>query len=545
MSHRRIAAIVAACLLVSVSLFVAVPAHAADIPVTSPDDDGPDTLRQALAAANGVSGQDVIIIDPGVGTITLSSPLVVTDGVIVRGNGATVTRDDSFDMVVIDLVAPGAVQLDSLNLRADASTSGSAVHATSASPDSLTISDSSFTGFDGNSSATGVDPNPAAAVRLDEGQLTVSGSVFEANGSWGGGGAISVGTITEDSTVTGSTFSDNYSRAPGGRGGSALAVGTIAPDASLNVFQSYFVGNGAPANYIIGFRGVAIYAGVVQGELVVDSSTFDHQYLIRGDRGPGPLSGWSVGVARVASGGSVHVVNSTFDELAIGDSVPIFVLSAGTVENGASFTVDHSTVVGGGSLVIDSNEGLTEVRNTIAEGLVAQDAIVVRSGSPVQVRFSALSTTMNLLYVVDGGGNQFDVEDMLLQPLADNGGPTPTMMIGPVGPAVGTGMPVALASEPTLEQRGAGYLRRMGLLDIGAVELPGELPTLPFPDPPTTPAGPPTLAATGAPDQTPSLVLLGGMLLLGGVFVVRLQRRAAASSSGDVTGSRQTKSSHK
>jgi hypothetical protein len=88
------------------------------------------------------------------------------------------------------------------------------------------------------------------------------------------------------------------------------------------------------------------------------------------------------------------------------------------------------------------------------------------------------------------------------------------MLIGPIGPAVGTGNPVASTDEPTLEQRGAGYLRRDGLLDIGAVELPETLPTLPLPPTPATPGIPSLLAATGSTAQVGliavAIALLGG-----------------------------------
>ncbi|HQE45712.1 MAG TPA: hypothetical protein PKY48_00945, partial [Rhodoglobus sp.] len=152
MSHRRISAtlvtgvLVASSLLIGLPVLLAAPASAADIPVTSGDDDGPDTLRQAVAAANALSGDDLIVIDPSVGTISLASPLTITDGVAIQGNGTTVTRTDSFDMVVIDLATPGAVELDSLNFQPEADTIGRAVFATSATPDSLTITDSTFTG---------------------------------------------------------------------------------------------------------------------------------------------------------------------------------------------------------------------------------------------------------------------------------------------------------------------------------------------------------------------------------------------------------------
>ena len=208
-------------------------------------------------------------------------------------------------------------------------------------------------------------------------------------------------------------------------------------------------------------------------------------------------------------------------------------ISEGKLDAWAQVTLEHSTVVDGGTNRDENNRGTSLVSNTIAEGLGAVNAIVVLAGTPVTLEYSALSTSLNELYVTDVAGNQFGVDDMMLQPLADNGGPTPTMLIGPVGPAVGTGMPVALASEPTLEQRGAGYLRRSGLLDIGAVELPGDdLPTLPLdPENPATPAGPPTLAATGADWGTVGLALGSSIALLGGVLVLAGRRSRGGSSA--------------
>ena len=143
-----VGALIAISTLIAVPLLSTGPAAAADIPVTSPDDDGPDTLRQAVAAANALGGEDAIIIAPSVGSITLHTPLTITDGVTIQGNGTTLTRDASFDLVVIDLATPGAVTLDDLALEADAATThGRAVLATSAGGDDLTISNTTVTGF--------------------------------------------------------------------------------------------------------------------------------------------------------------------------------------------------------------------------------------------------------------------------------------------------------------------------------------------------------------------------------------------------------------
>jgi hypothetical protein len=61
---------------------------AAAFPVTTTDDDGPGSLRQALAAANAAPGPDVISVTV-TGTVHLLSPLpVITDAVTIHGPGA-------------------------------------------------------------------------------------------------------------------------------------------------------------------------------------------------------------------------------------------------------------------------------------------------------------------------------------------------------------------------------------------------------------------------------------------------------------------------
>ena len=73
-------------------------------------------------------------------------------------------------------------------------------------------------------------------------------------------------------------------------------------------------------------------------------------------------------------------------------------------------------------------------------------------------------------------GNRVGVTDMGLAPLANNGGPTPTIALLPGSPAIDAGS-VALAVDPATglplatDQRGAGFARIVnGTVDIGAFE---------------------------------------------------------------------------
>jgi hypothetical protein len=69
--------------------------------------------------------------------------------------------------------------------------------------------------------------------------------------------------------------------------------------------------------------------------------------------------------------------------------------------------------------------------------------------------------------------NQVGVTNPGLGPLADNGGPTPTIALLPSSPAIGMGsLALASAYSLTTDQRGAGFPRSINgtTVDIGAYE---------------------------------------------------------------------------
>jgi hypothetical protein len=88
-----------------------------------------------------------------------------------------------------------------------------------------------------------------------------------------------------------------------------------------------------------------------------------------------------------------------------------------------------------------------------------------------QLRYDLVQVT-GTATISDAGGNLFGL-DPLLGPLADNGGPTHTHLPANNSPVVNAGDP-AFAPPPATDQR--GRLRVMdGRIDIGSVEIPGEL----------------------------------------------------------------------
>jgi hypothetical protein len=76
-------------MLFCLALCAASPASAAILLVTSPADTGNNTLRAAVAASNTTTGLDLIAFAQGT-SITVHTPLLISDPVVVEGGGTTV-----------------------------------------------------------------------------------------------------------------------------------------------------------------------------------------------------------------------------------------------------------------------------------------------------------------------------------------------------------------------------------------------------------------------------------------------------------------------
>lgn len=108
-SARRLAAASTALVLAAGSaLLVAAPAAAAPpFEVTSLDDSGPGTLRQAIADANAQDGADEIVFASGLsGVITLDDEIDIDDALTITGPGVgviTITHDDTFNLFEVNI----------------------------------------------------------------------------------------------------------------------------------------------------------------------------------------------------------------------------------------------------------------------------------------------------------------------------------------------------------------------------------------------------------------------------------------------------------
>ena len=199
--HRAItrAGVVAA---VFAALFVpAPPARAATFTVTTTDDAGPGSLRQAVLDANGSPGADTIDFTVS-GTITLGSgQITVTDELTIDGPSASALTISGND-------AGRVLQVNGVPLHLD----------------DVTIANGA------------ADPSGGGILSMG-GNVTVARATFAGNSANAEGGAIrSVGASSL--TITNSTFFGNEA----GFAGGAISNGFGGP---LTITNSSFVGNAA------------------------------------------------------------------------------------------------------------------------------------------------------------------------------------------------------------------------------------------------------------------------------------------------------------
>ena len=165
--------------------------------VTNGNDSGPGSLRHAIT--NAASG-GVILIENGVGTISLTSRLSINKNLTIAGNGVTITRhsswtanDDNSQLLYISGSA-ATVTISRVHFRDGRGTSGSAV---SVSSGSLNLESCIFSGNQGRN----------GTIYTGSGiTLNVKGSTFYGNNVSGAGGAIlNFGKLT----LTGNLFFGN------------------------------------------------------------------------------------------------------------------------------------------------------------------------------------------------------------------------------------------------------------------------------------------------------------------------------------------------
>jgi len=252
------------------------------------------------------------------------------------------------------------------------------------------------------------------------------------NRSDGGAGIRSIGEPS-DVEVRNSTFTSNTSASNFGGGGAIYSFDNVT------VTNSTFTGNTSASNF---GGGGAIRADDV---VTVTNSTFTSNTATNGEGGA------------IYSRDDVTATNSTFtsNTATKGGAIYVLDLSLNFV------TVSGNTTSGGSSAAVDS-DGDATVTNSIIYGNTGGD---VKAGVTLSASYSLFSSSSSVSPALSGSSLIFG-EDPLLGSLADNGGPTQTMLPAAGSPVIGTANPVG---APSTDQRGFARTTN-GLADMGAVQ---------------------------------------------------------------------------
>jgi hypothetical protein len=349
-------------------LLSAAPLFAATITVTSADDTGAGTLRQAIVdAASG----DTINFSSGFTTIILTSDeLLINKSLTINGSGAnllTVVRGRApgqpfFHFRIFDIIAGATVTISGLTI------------------------------VNGNPLT-----NDFGGGIFNFGTLTVVNCTVSGNSTSGtsdeGGGIYNGGTAF----ITNSIISGNFTAAFGEGGG------IYSDGITMNITNSTISGNSAKAGSgIFNTGGTAIINSTVSGNSA--------------------SSGVGGGIYNF-TGGMLDIANSTVS----GNSA---ITHGGIENNGGTMGITNSTISGNSALGTNDggmeNEpgGTVNVRNTIIAGNTNHDFV----GTLTSQGYNLIGNTSGTTITGTTTGNQLNV-DPHLGPLQDNGGPTFTQAL--------------------------------------------------------------------------------------------------------------------
>ena len=254
---------------------IAAPVAAQTIEVTTLNDSGAGSLRQAISDAVSAPGTEITFADGLSGTILLSSELHIIRDLTITGPGADVLAIDGGGTVrhffieqtytTIPIVQQGPVPnvtISGLTLQnGRSSDTGGSIRGSGCN---LTVTDAAFVN---NIAAGGTDGGAIAwgsasfrTFRLDRVLLT-------GNRATGYGGALSVGgPVSVD--VINSTFYGNI----GDQGGGAIVAGLYSSSAAFRVTSSTIVGNRSVFGGGGGFRLNNSTEATVLGSIVAQNA---------------------------------------------------------------------------------------------------------------------------------------------------------------------------------------------------------------------------------------------------------------------------------
>ncbi|MFH2124173.1 MAG: choice-of-anchor Q domain-containing protein, partial [Pseudomonadota bacterium] len=273
----------------------------------------------------------------------------------------------------------------------------------------------------------------------------------------------------EKLTLTHLSFTNNQATSNGGAIFNSPASSSIA-NASILLQNSTLTGNSAVSEggAIFNSSGVSITlsdvtfsanSAAVGGSISNRSGTFDVSRCTFNTN-----TATNVGGAIYSQYGTYTLTNSTIS----GNSAQN--RGGGLYNDHSTITVNNSTfaynssATGGGITVYYSTLNLNS--SIVGYNAASGNPDIDNSGSTINTDHSLVATTTGHT-ISDGDNGNIVGQEALLDILRDNGGPTKTHMLLAASPAIGTGdNPLALATD----QRGAGFDRVIGSVDMGAVE---------------------------------------------------------------------------
>ena len=282
----------------SASVAMALDASAANFLVTSPDDSGANTLRQAIL--DSVSGDIITIDNNTVHTITLATSLVSVDKALIISAPVDATGKPQVTIRASD----EGYRL--LTLTTDG-------EADPLAPVPFVVSGLAFTGA--------ASDDPGGAISAEYHALVVDKSIISGNKAIGFGGGIAV--VGGELCLQGSELSGNTVEAATGNQGSYAIGGGAAVNGILNVVPSFRDGdyNQGALNCLVSTPAQTLF-GVVSAEFSAAAAELDGNpdgVDLIGSSITGNLALNEADVSLeytkyLALGGGLAVVESNFDQ---------------------------------------------------------------------------------------------------------------------------------------------------------------------------------------------------------------------------------------
>jgi len=448
---------------------MATAAQAEDINVTTMADAGAGSLRAAIVTANETPGtSDRILFQSGLsGTITLESDLPLLPGPTeITGPGK--------DQLTVD----GDGQFQVFLSRADISVSGLTISGGAGSRGGgIGVSDADLTA-EGirvtNSAAT----QEGGGIGVRNGRLILTDSEITGNEAPVGGGLAAYNSSVE---IDGTTFSGNEA-VSGSTSQGGAAVLLLPAGAKSTISDSSFSGNHAQ-------QGGGIFTSL--GDLAIDSTlisgnTADTAFggLILGFPGPTPVSSSNFSITNSTIAGNeadwgFAGVGSATDDLTIDSSTITgnVVTAPGSAPPG--FPIPDAAGI------VQGNGGMKLVNSIVSGNLPHDIGTTTAQPGPAASPAGEINGAFNLIGNQSSGtdfnetvaNSNITGTDPQLGALADNGGPTMTMLPADSSPVINKGSsslttdardllrPLTFPGVPFSTAAGANGA------DIGAVEL--------------------------------------------------------------------------